>query len=51
MKIKAGITCIAKKLHCSQAGQSMRKRPEPKRMQQQRNKRLSRIAFFMSGKV
>jgi hypothetical protein len=51
MNKRLGATIIAKKLHWSQAEHSMRKREPPQKMQQRRRKRLSRIAFFMSGKV
>jgi hypothetical protein len=47
---RLGATIIARKLFCNQAGHSMRKSPEPQRMEQERRKRLSSIAFFMAGK-
>jgi hypothetical protein len=51
MNQRQGLAIIARKLHWSQAGHSMRKRKPPQRMEQRRRNRLSRIAFFMSGKV
>jgi hypothetical protein len=51
MNQRLGATIIAKKLHWSQAGHSMTKRKPPQRIEQTSRKRLSRIAFFMSGKV
>jgi hypothetical protein len=49
MNQRLGATIIARKLFCNQAGHSMRKSPEPQRMEQERRKRLSSIAFFMAG--
>jgi len=50
MNQRLGTTIITRKLFCNQAGHSMRKSPEPQRMEQERRKRLSSIAFFMAGK-